>query len=138
MVSVVASAAWGSAWQGALRLPATVSAATLVGLGLVLLIGGGLQLGSSLTPFPTPSARARLVTSGPYRFARHPMYGGGVLFAFGWSILFASVPTLTLAAALAVFADLKARREETWLLERYPDYDEYRRQVRHKLIPFIY
>ncbi len=138
LLLLLASAAWGSEWPGRLRLPASIIAATLIGLGLLLLIGGGRQLGSSLSPFPTPGARARLITSGPYRLVRHPMYGGGILFGFGWSILFASLPTLVLAAALAVFVDLKAGREESWLLERYPEYDEYRRQVRWKLIPCVY
>ena len=66
------------------------------------------------------------------------MYGGGVLFAFGWAVLFPSVISVVLAAALVVFLDLKATREEAWLSERYPGYDRYRRRVRRRLIPFIY
>ncbi len=138
MLLLFASAAWGSAWPERLRIPADIIAATLIALGLLLLIGGGVQLGSALSPYPTPSARGTLITSGPYRFARHPMYGGGILIGFGWSILFASVITLVLAAALAVFADRKANHEEVRLRERYPGYDEYRRQVRYKLIPCVY
>ncbi len=137
-MALLASAAWGSAWPERLRFVADGIAATLMGLGLLLLVGGGLQLGSSLSPFPAPRARGRLITAGPYRFARHPMYGGGILFGFGWAILFASVTTAILAAALAVFVDRKASREEVWLLEHYPEYDEYRRRVRQKLIPFLY
>jgi protein-S-isoprenylcysteine O-methyltransferase Ste14 len=40
-------------------------------------------------------------------------------------------------AALLVFFDLKARREERWLEEAYPGYGDYRRRVR-KLVPFLY
>ncbi len=138
MLLLLASGAWGGAWPERLRVGAELAGAALIGFGAVLLVGGGLQLGASLSPFPKPRARGQLISSGLYRLARHPMYGGGILFAFGWSILFATWPGLVLAAAMAVFLDLKARREEAWLFERYPEYDAYRRQVRHKLIPFVY
>jgi protein-S-isoprenylcysteine O-methyltransferase Ste14 len=36
-----------------------------------------------------------------------------------------------------VFLGLKSRREETWLLAKYPEYAHYQLQV-SKLIPFIY
>ena len=39
--------------------------------------------------------------------------------------------------ALLVFFDVKARREEAWLVAAYPAYEDYRRRVR-KLLPFIY
>ena len=135
---LAASAALGRSWPERLRVPAHVAAAALIGLGLLLLVGGALQLGSSLSPFPRPSSGGRLTLSGPYRLSRHPMYGGGVLFASGWAVLFPSVISVVLAVALVVFLDLKATREEAWLSERYPGYDEYRRQVRRKLIPFVY
>jgi protein-S-isoprenylcysteine O-methyltransferase Ste14 len=38
---------------------------------------------------------------------------------------------------LLVFFDIKSRREEAWLLARFPAYRDYRRRVR-KLMPFIY
>ena len=41
------------------------------------------------------------------------------------------------AMLLLLFFDLKSRREEQWLRERYPGYDSYQRRVR-KLIPWLY
>jgi len=41
------------------------------------------------------------------------------------------------AIALFVFFDAKARKEEVWLTERFPDYANYRISVK-KLIPWIY
>jgi protein-S-isoprenylcysteine O-methyltransferase Ste14 len=41
------------------------------------------------------------------------------------------------ALLLGCFFDLKARREEAWLLDAYPGYAAYRARVR-KLVPFIY
>jgi protein-S-isoprenylcysteine O-methyltransferase Ste14 len=38
----------------------------------------------------------------------------------------------------AAFADLKARREELWLEQKFADYTEYRRHTRRKLVPFVW
>ncbi|NER03929.1 MAG: isoprenylcysteine carboxylmethyltransferase family protein, partial [Okeania sp. SIO3C4] len=38
---------------------------------------------------------------------------------------------------ILVFRDLKERREETWLSEKYPEYSDYQQRVK-KLIPRIY
>ena len=51
--------------------------------------------------------------------------------------LLAGDGALAWACLLSVFLDLKSRREESWLLARFPTYAAYRRRVR-KLIPFIY
>ncbi len=40
-------------------------------------------------------------------------------------------------AALFVLLDVKSRREERWLVEKFPEYPAYQRRVR-KLIPFVY
>jgi protein-S-isoprenylcysteine O-methyltransferase Ste14 len=112
----------------------------LLALGLLLLVAAGLELGSSLTPLPAPRTdpTLSLVTNGPYARARHPMYGAAILFALGWAIVFDSIAGLAFAVALAVLLDLKARREELWLTERYPAYETYRQRTRHRLLPFVY
>ncbi len=113
-------------------------------VGWVLLAAGGgllltaiLGLGSGLTPLPYPKEDGRLVQTGPYALVRHPMYGGGVLLAFGWALCTRSWLTLGYVAVLFVFLDVKSRREERWLVERYPGYAEYQRRVR-RLLPFVY
>ena len=108
----------------------------LGGVGLTL--AGGLWLGRrNLTPVPCPREGGTLVDSGPFAVVRHPMYGGGILFAFGWAIYVRGPLTLAYAVALLVFADVKARREERWLREAFPGYMAYQRRVR-RLIPFVY
>jgi protein-S-isoprenylcysteine O-methyltransferase Ste14 len=106
-------------------------------LGSALGAAAALNLGPNLTPFPRPKADGALVQSGVYAIVRHPIYASVLLLALGWSLLRGSTPALLLTLALALFFDQKARREEAWLLERFPDYADYRRRV-HKLIPWIY
>ncbi len=69
---------------------------------------------------------------------RHPIYGGGILIAFGWTIVFGSVAGLVLSLALALFLDLKSRREELWLTEHYDGYEAYRQRTPRRFLPFVY
>ena len=102
------------------------------------MVAGATGLGSSLTPFPAPRAGGELSTSGIYRRVRHPMYGGGILFALGWSILTGSAAGLVLSAGLVLFFECKSRREERWLLDRYAGYADYRRRTPRRFVPFVY
>ncbi len=75
--------------------------------------------------------------SGAYRLVRHPIYGGLILGATGWSLLTASPMALLGALVLAVFFDLKSRREETWLAAAFENYGTYRARTR-RLLPYLY
>lgn len=115
-----------------------------VGLGFILLGAGGLlamagvlSLGSSLTAVPYPKDEATMVESGAYRFVRHPIYSGIILGSIGWGFLTNSFLALLLALVLFLFFDIKSRREEKWLVEKYENYQDYQQRV-HKLIPRIY
>ena len=112
-------------------------ASALAWVGIALMVGGAalvarglIDLGRNLTPMPHPREGARLVISGVYARARHPIYGGLILTAFGWGLASVSLVTLVLAAVLALFFGLKSRREEAWLLEHYADYDAYMERTR--------
>ena len=105
--------------------------------GVALALAGLHALGRNLTPLPHPKEGATMVASGAYAIVRHPIYVGLVLAAFGWALAWRSPITLALALALFAFFDIKSRREETWLVEAFPAYAEYRRRVR-KLVPFVY
>lgn len=96
--------------------------------GLVLAVWAGRTMGASLSPFPRPSRDAELVEGGPFRYLRHPIYVGGTLFFAGLSLVF-SVYALVLTGFLALFWIAKARREERYLLERFPGYADYRRRT---------
>jgi protein-S-isoprenylcysteine O-methyltransferase Ste14 len=100
----------------------------LAGLGVGLALWAGVTMGHSLSPFPRPPRHAELVDHGPYRFLRHPLYVGGVLFFAGLSLVF-SVYGLALTAVLAAFWIAKARLEERHLLARFPEYADYRRRT---------
>lgn len=111
--------------------------AIAVVLGIAFLGSSVASLGRSLTPFPRPLPSAELVTNGPYRLVRHPIYFGLLLAALGFSLLTLSPLRLGVTVLLGLFFDSKAAREEKWLLERYPAYPAYQAKVK-KLLPYIY
>jgi protein-S-isoprenylcysteine O-methyltransferase Ste14 len=110
---------------------------TLAMAGVFLLAWSTLKLGRSFTPFPRPLPQGQLVTAGAYRMVRHPIYLAVLAACLGLALATGSPLRLLLVLVLFVFFDLKARREERWLQEKYPGYASYKTQVK-KLIPWIY
>ena len=86
---------------------------------------------------PRPRNEGTLVTGGPFRVVRHPIYLGALMCLAGAS-LFRSWTGLALTGVLAVLWGAKARVEERFLSARFPDYERYRRRVRFRLVPFVY
>ena len=80
--------------------------------GIALAAWGYRTLGPVFTPMPEP--RGGIVTGGPYRYLRHPMYVGGVAFFGGLSLVF-TVLGLVLTGALALLWIGKARLESRLL-----------------------
>jgi protein-S-isoprenylcysteine O-methyltransferase Ste14 len=79
-----------------------------------------------------------LVTTGIYRFIRHPSYLGLLLTAFGWGLAFRSGPGLLLAAMFVPPLVIRIRAEEQLLASEFgAAYDTYRART-SRLIPGIY
>ena len=115
---------------------------TLCGAFLLLIasgcgLAGTVSLGRNLTPFPKPSTGARLVQTGIYGLMRHPLYTAVFCGSVGWALVWQSWPALLAALALAPLFDAKARQEERWLRQKFPEYAAYEQQVR-RFIPWIY
>ncbi len=86
---------------------------------------------------PEPKASARLVTSGPYRFMRHPMYSALLLFAAAEVIAYADALKLAAWLALALVLLCKSVLEERGLAVQFAHYPAYAARVR-RLIPWVF
>ncbi len=137
LVLIGAAGALGARWPVGWRTGRVVGAVALGLAGMSLAVAGFAHLGSQLTPFPKPVERGLLKQVGVYRLVRHPIYGGVLLLVVAWSLgtsPLALIPT----GLLALLFEGKRRREEAWLVERYPEYEEYRRRVRRRFIPLVW
>jgi protein-S-isoprenylcysteine O-methyltransferase Ste14 len=137
MAGITAALWFPRDWPEAVRRPFLIAGIVLVVLGAGLVVWSYRSLGRSFTPFTRPPPSAERVETGPYRVARHPMYGGGILFFAGMSLVFGVIP-LVLTAALAALWRGKSAVEERWLAARFPDYDSYRGRTPRRFLPGIY
>ncbi|MEU1982334.1 isoprenylcysteine carboxylmethyltransferase family protein [Nocardia sp. NPDC019395] len=117
----------------------TAVRAVAIGVGVVLLVlGFGLFVWTvalfarrgkgTLAPFDAPT---ELVVDGPYRHVRNPMYAGVFAVLAGEVLVFQSWTVLVWFAVFAtVVAMFVPRKEERWLMDRFPDeYAAYRSHV---------
>jgi protein-S-isoprenylcysteine O-methyltransferase Ste14 len=124
---------WGEDWGVA----ALITGAVLV-LGAAVLIAGGFwSLRRHISPYPEPVDHAELIVGGVYRFVRHPIYGGIVLGGLGLSLIDGNATGITLTIVLMMLFYGKSGFEERRLIARFPEYLEYREQVRCRLLPGV-
>jgi len=85
-----------------------------------------------------PDARV-LVTGGPYRIVRHPLYLGELTTILGMSVASAR-PALALGAlaALAITQGVRTRYEEETLTHAFPDYAAYAARTRWRILPRVF
>jgi protein-S-isoprenylcysteine O-methyltransferase Ste14 len=124
-------------WPDSLRAPLMVVGILLVLVGLGLALWAHGALGPAFTAFTRPPPGANRTESGPYRLARHPMYGGGILLFAGLSLVF-SITSLLLCAGLALLWRAKSAVEERELVQRFPEYEAYRARTPRRFLPWIY
>jgi protein-S-isoprenylcysteine O-methyltransferase Ste14 len=80
----------------------------------------------------------RVISTGPYRIVRHPMYSGALLM-----LLFTPIALGSFWAVLAVIPmfgvmAFRLAGEERFLTDSLPGYDEYCKKTRSRLVPFVW
>jgi protein-S-isoprenylcysteine O-methyltransferase Ste14 len=104
--------------------------------GLGLAIWARIYLGRNWGMPMTERAEPELVTSGPYRFVRHPIYSGLLLALLG-TALATNLYWLIVLAFLGAYFTYSATVEERLMTTSFPDeYPSYRAHTK-MLIPFV-
>jgi len=122
-------------WSG---LPImNVSGATLCLSGTMLSIWARRMLAGNWSASVTYNEKHELVMKGPYGFVRHPIYSGLTLMMLGTVLVLGRLDSLFGFLMRFISYFFKIRKEETLLLEHFPEeYSRYRRRT-GSLVPIL-
>jgi protein-S-isoprenylcysteine O-methyltransferase Ste14 len=117
-------------WRAAVGL-------VLFAAGLLFAIWARIHIGRNWGTPMTQKEEPELVTSGPYRLVRHPIYSG-ILVAGTGTALALDWFWLTVVALAGIYIIYAATAEERYLSEQFPDtYARYKRSTK-MLVPFVF
>jgi len=109
----------------------------LLALGLSFAIWARVRIGRNWGAPMTRKDDPELVTGGPYRFVRHPIYTGLLVAGVGTAVALGWV-WLTAVGLAGVYFVYSATVEERYLGDQFPDrYPAYRRATK-MLVPFVF
>lgn len=109
----------------------------LCSAGIAFAIWARRHLGRNWSSTPSIKEGHELVTSGPYRFVRHPIYTGMLLAILGSALAAGPVWLLVFLIAAAVFIT-RIKTEETYMMQLFPDqYPAYKMGTK-ALIPLVW
>ena len=80
----------------------------------------------------------KVISTGPYKLVRHPMYMGAFFLLVGIPLSLGSLWGLFPIALMMPALIWRVLNEETFLAKNLPGYSEYQSTVRHRLLPFLW
>ena len=106
-------------------------------IAAVLMVWARVTLGRrSFHAAANPTAGG-LVTTGPYRFIRHPIYTAVCLFGWGAIVTHWSLAGVALGVLLLLGALMRLLCEEQLVKQKYPEYVEYAK-VTKRIVPYLF
>jgi protein-S-isoprenylcysteine O-methyltransferase Ste14 len=79
-----------------------------------------------------------VISTGPYRLVRHPMYSGNILLWLATPLALGSWVAWPFSAPLIPLYALRLLSEERFLRVQLPGYSEYCQKTRFRLVPFVW
>lgn len=126
----------GSYYAGALFSDSPVVIAVQAS-GILLMLWARVTFGRrSFHAAASPTAGG-VVTTGPYRYVRHPIYTAAQLFVWPPAIVRATPQAIAFAALVTIGAIGRMLCEEYLLVRQYPDYAGYAKATK-RMIPFVF
>ena len=100
-------------------------------IAFIIMLFSIKDLGRNLSPFPRPINNSNLVTTGIYRFTRHPMYYSLIFISCGIFITKLSIYYLFLSISLGLIIKFKIALEEQYLNNKFKNYLLYKNEVKY-------
>jgi protein-S-isoprenylcysteine O-methyltransferase Ste14 len=106
-------------------------------MAVVLMIWARITFGRRSFHAGADTTAGGLVTTGPYRVIRHPIYTSVCLFS--WAGIFANLSVVSVAVGLVLIAGAIVRvfTEERMLVQTYPGYAQYAQRTK-RMVPFVF
>ena len=109
----------------------------LCAAGMAFLVWARQHLGGNWSQTVSIKHGHELVTSGPYRYVRHPMYLGGFVACIGSAIVGGGAWVFLLVILGSVFL-WRVAAEDKLMAQQFPtEYPDYKKRT-HALIPFVW
>lgn len=121
-----------------------IDAIAVVGAGVYLLSGALTAWALGENRYAEAVSRVqeergqRVCSTGPYAFVRHPMYAAIIMWCIAVVMVLPSVWVGLVAFAVAAVIVVRTALEDEMLARGLAGYPEYRRDVRWRLIPFVW
>ena len=114
--------------------------------GVVLYLLGSIPIAGAMATNPHLEATVRIqedrghkvITSGPYRVVRHPMYAGAILQNASAPLVLGSLWAYVPAGVVTLMFIVRTALEDRTLRNELPGYEAYAQRTRHRLLPGIW
>jgi protein-S-isoprenylcysteine O-methyltransferase Ste14 len=120
-----------------LHIGTIIAGFALLYFGIILRIIALLTLSQGFSTAIEAKADSKLVTSGVYKYIRHPLYSTVFIMAMSGSIIFSSTYCWLIVGITCWGLLFRIRKEESFLNQQFPEYREYCKRTK-RIIPFIY
>jgi protein-S-isoprenylcysteine O-methyltransferase Ste14 len=136
---IMAGLDFRNSWSSGISAAAQIIALLIVigGYALVVWATGTNAFFSQVVRIQTERGQT-VVSTGPYRYVRHPSYVGMILVMVGAPIMLGSWWALIPGVISAVLMIIRTALEDKMLQAELPGYVEYTQRVRYRLIPGIW
>lgn len=126
----------GLVWKRAV-LAGNPAAASIQVFAAGLMVWARVVFGRRSFHASAEATEGGLVTNGPYRIIRHPIYAAVLLFSAAGVLSHVSLANVLLLLVVVAGMAVRMAAEERLIIASYPEYLEYAARTK-RLIPFVY